>query len=103
MERERSKEIELIADTGAIYTAIPGDILRDLGIVVREKRRFKTVSGELKELPVGEAYIEIAGEEVTSIVAFPITEELRPMEFFSSWLRNIGNERTIQNSNREVD
>jgi len=60
--RGRSKEIELIVDTGAIYTAISEDILKDLGIVARGKRRFKTASGELKELPVGEAYIEIAGE-----------------------------------------
>jgi len=122
VERGRSKEIELIADTGAIYTAIPEDILKDLGIVARGKRRFKTASGELKELPVGEAYIEIAGERVTSIVAFlprgatpllgvttlellglqvdPITGELKPMELF---LLGVGNERTIQNSNRGVD
>jgi len=102
VERERGKETELIADTGAIYTAIPEDILMDLGIVARGTRRFKTASGELKELPVGEAYIEIAGEGVTSIVAFlprgatpllgvttlellglqvdPLTGELRPME-----------------------
>jgi len=62
VKRERSNEIELIADTGAIYTAISEDILKDLGIVARGKRRFKTVGGELKELPVGDAYIEIAGE-----------------------------------------
>ena len=37
VERERSKEIELIADTGAIYTAIPEDILRDLDIGHRRK------------------------------------------------------------------
>jgi len=76
-----------------------------LGIVARGKRRFKTASGELKELLVGEAYIEIAGRGgVTSIVAFlpigatpllgvttlellglqfdPITGELKPMELF---------------------
>ena len=70
VERGRSKEIELIANTGAIYMAIPEDILMDLGVVVRGKRRFKTASGELKELPVGEAYVEIAEEGVTSIVAF---------------------------------
>jgi len=35
VERRRSKEIELIADTCAIYTAIPEDILKDLGIVAR--------------------------------------------------------------------
>jgi len=41
VERKRSKEMELIADTGAIYTAIPEDILKDLGVVARGKRRFK--------------------------------------------------------------
>ena len=104
--RERSKEIELIVDTGAIYTAISEDILMDLGIVAGGggERRFKTVSGELKELPIGGACIEIAGKGVISIVAFlprgatpllgvttlellglqadPITGELKPMEFF---------------------
>ncbi|MCU4140248.1 MAG: hypothetical protein MW690_000179 [Methanophagales archaeon] len=37
VERERSKEIELIADTGAIYTAIPEDILKDLGLLRGER------------------------------------------------------------------
>jgi len=37
VEKERSKEIELIADTGAIYTAIPEGILEDLDIGHRRK------------------------------------------------------------------
>ena len=37
VERERSKEIELIADTSATYTAIPEDILKDLGDCCEEK------------------------------------------------------------------
>jgi len=53
VKRERSKEMELIADTSAIYKAIPEDILRDLGVVATGTRRFKTASGELKELPGG--------------------------------------------------
>ena len=68
--RGRSKEIELIVDTGAIYTAISEDILKDLGIVAREKRRFKTASGELKELPVGGGIHRDCGGRSTAIVAF---------------------------------
>lgn len=70
LDRSKTKEIELIADTGAIYTAIPSDILEELRIKPKGKRKFKTASGEIEELPVGEAYVEIEGEGVTTIVAF---------------------------------
>ncbi len=102
VERTKSKEIELIADTGAIYTAIPEDVLSELGIPPKGKRKFKIASGEIKEFKIGEAYIEIAGEGVTTVIAFlpkdskpllgvttlellglqvdPITGKLKPME-----------------------
>ena len=101
-KRTRSKEIELVADTGAIYTGIPEDILEELEVKKTSKRKFKFASGKVKELPIGEAYIEIAGEGVTSIVVFlpknstpllgvttlellglqvdPVTGELKPLE-----------------------
>lgn len=67
VKRERSKEIELIADTG-VYTAIPEDILRDLGVVATGTRRFKTASGELKELPVGGGIHSRGGSHLDSCV-----------------------------------
>ncbi len=102
VNRTKCREIELIADTGAIYTAIPKDILLDLGVRPKGKRKFKIASGEVKEFEIGEAYIEIDGEGVTTVVAFlpegskpllgvttlellglqvdPVTGELKPME-----------------------
>ena len=104
IDRSKSIMIELLADTGAIYTAIPEDILKKLDITPHGKRKFKIASGEMMELPIGEAYIEIKGEGATSIVAFlpkestallgvttlellglkvdPVTGELKPLELF---------------------
>ncbi|HID90788.1 TPA: Retroviral aspartyl protease [Candidatus Bathyarchaeota archaeon] len=69
-DRSKRVELSLLADTGAIYTAIPEPILVDLGVSVTGRRRFKLASGEVEEYPVGEAYVEVEGEGVTSLVAF---------------------------------
>jgi len=103
-DRTKSKELELIADTGAIYTAIPENILKSLDIMPKGKRRFKIADGKIKEFKIGEAYIEIGKEGATSIVAFleenampllgvttlellglqvdPVSGELKPLELF---------------------
>ena len=104
IEKTKSKEIELMADTGAIYTAIPKNILQDLDIKPKGKRKFKMADGKLNEFDIGEAYIEIGEEGVTSVVAFleenavpllgvttlellglqvdPVSGELKPLELF---------------------
>ena len=75
IDRSKSMMIELLTDTGAIYTAIPEDVLKKLDITPHGKRRFKIASGEMMELPVGEAYIEIKGEGATSIVVFILRDQ----------------------------
>ncbi len=100
--KNKNLDIVLIADTGAIYTVIPANLLEQLEITPTGKRKFKLANGEVKDYPVGEAYIAIEGEGVTSLVAFipkgstpllgvttlellglqvdPIAGELKPME-----------------------
>ncbi len=102
VDRTKCREMELIADTGAIYTAIPRNVLLDLGVRPKGKRKFKIASEEIREFEIGKAYIEIDGEGVTAVVAFlpegskpllgvttlellglqvdPVTGELKPME-----------------------
>lgn len=102
LDKDRRRDVELLADTGAIYTMLPGSVLRSLGIEKTGRRRFKLASGEVKEYPTGEAYIEIEGTGATSIAIFgdeeatpllgvttlellglqvdPVTGELKPME-----------------------
>lgn len=69
-ERSRSETVEFLADAGSIYTMIPESILNRLGIQKTAVRRFKIASGEIKEYPVGEAYVEIEGQGATSLVVF---------------------------------
>ncbi|MCP8312945.1 MAG: Retroviral aspartyl protease [archaeon] len=101
-ERNKYREVELLADTGAIYTLLPSSLLEGLAISATSRRKFKLASGEVKDYPTGEAYIEVEGIGVTSIVVFgpegstpllgvttlellgfqvdPLTKKLKPME-----------------------
>jgi len=68
--RSKSENVEFLADTGSIYTMIPESTLKRLDVEKTGVRRFKIASGETKEYPAGEAYIEIEGLGATSIVVF---------------------------------
>jgi len=69
-DRSRQLELDFIADTGAIYTMVPAEILKDLEVVPEAKRRFKLADGEVKEFPVGEVRIRVEGIEVTTLIVF---------------------------------
>ena len=102
LKREKYLELELLVDTGAIYSALPEDILNKLEIKPMGKRSFKVASRELKEYKVGEVFIEVQGIGATSLVVFlpknsmpllgvttlellglqldPVTGKLKPLE-----------------------
>ncbi|GBC75048.1 hypothetical protein HRbin06_00359 [archaeon HR06] len=68
--RAFSKEIEMLADIGAIYSLIPSSILEELNIEPIGKRKFRLADGRIKEFDVGEAYIEVQNVGVTSLIVF---------------------------------
>lgn len=104
IDRSKYIEVELLADTGALYTAVPGNLLRKIGIMESSFRKFKLADGRVEEYPVGEAYIEIEGNGVTSLIVFlpedatpvlgvttlellglqvdPLTGKLKPLELY---------------------
>ncbi len=67
-DRSKCENFEFLADTGSIYTMIPERTLNKLESQKLGLRRFKIASGEIREYPVGEAFIEIEGLGATSIV-----------------------------------
>jgi len=69
-DKSKNVELELLADTGAVYTGVPSRLLKSIGVVELSKRKFKLAKGRLEEYPVGEAYIEVEGNGVTSLVVF---------------------------------
>ena len=61
-------EMDLLVDTGAIYTVLSRENLLELGVEPRDKRRFKTADDRVIERDVGAVEIEIDGHSTYSIV-----------------------------------
>ena len=62
--------LEAFVDTGATFTVLPADVLRDLGVAPRETREFTLADGRRANLPVGTVWIEAEGREGYSPVVF---------------------------------
>lgn len=100
--RDREADVELLADTGAIYSVIPSEVLERIKIERRSARKLKLADGRVIERHLGIAEIEVKGEMAHSNVIFgedqdasvlgvtaleelglqvdPLTGELRAME-----------------------
>jgi len=70
IETGRSKEVELLVDTGSVFTWVRGCILEDLGIKRRRLRRFKTIDGRVVERWTGIATIAYESYEGDVEVVF---------------------------------
>jgi len=69
-EPSRQKELELVADTGAIYTIVPRKELRILGIEPMGSRKFRLADGRLIKRPVGIIEIQVRSTMAHSMVVF---------------------------------
>ncbi len=67
LDPERVIEVDGIVDTGAIYSVVPGSILRRLGVKPLERRRFKAFGGYV-EREVGEVGVQLMGRRRTVTV-----------------------------------
>lgn len=68
--REESLEKELLVDTGSLYSWIPRQELIALGIVPKERVKFRLMVGESEEREIGEGLIEYNGRSATTIFVF---------------------------------
>ena len=100
--RGHEADVELLADTGAIYSFIPSNVLESIKIERRSVRKMRVADGRVIERHLGIAEIEVKGETAHSNVIFgededasvlgvtaleelglqvdPLTGELKPME-----------------------
>ena len=56
-------EIEMLVDTGAIFTMVPRSILEQLGVRPSGKRVFQTIEGRQIEREVGVVQVEVQGQQ----------------------------------------
>jgi predicted aspartyl protease len=66
----RRVEVEALIDTGASFTSMPADVLRDLGVAPVRQARLRLSDGSTHVQQVGEVRAEIDGAGVTTLVVF---------------------------------
>lgn len=62
-DRVQREVIELVVDTGSLFTWIPEEVLSRLRVPRSRTHRFRTIDGSLVERPVADCLIECEGEE----------------------------------------
>ncbi len=62
--------VNALVDTGATYTVLPGSLCNQLGIQPRKRLEFTFADGRRKTLPVGDAYLTVAGADGPNPVVF---------------------------------
>lgn len=67
---ERYRDIEFIVDSGASFTVVPKEILKELDIKPRSTRLFLLANGEKFERSMGNAEVEYKGARGAATVIF---------------------------------
>lgn len=70
MDGRYARDLVATVDTGAAYTTLPGNVLREMSIEPTGKRRFLLADGRRMELDYGQAWATIGDESVVTIVVF---------------------------------
>ena len=84
MDGQQSQNIDATVDTGASFTTLPSNLLRELGIEPTGKRGFLVADGRRVEMEYGQAWATIDGESVVTIVVFGV-EEAPPLLGPTPW------------------
>ena len=66
-EPDRKEELEIVVDTGAIYSLVPRHILENIGIRALERRVFTLANGERIEREFGVALRLKRGEDMLQL------------------------------------
>ena len=69
-DTRRSADIDLVVDSGAIYSVVPARVLREIGIVPRETKVFGLANGRSVTREVGDVRYEIQGSGGAAPVIF---------------------------------
>ena len=70
--------VNALVDTGSRMTALPGSLLRRLGVTPHRKFVFALAGGQEVERDVGQTWIRVAGQSAITFVAFG-DEDVEPL------------------------
>lgn len=66
----RRTEVDMVVDSGAIYSVVPATVLRSIGVEARRSERFWLADGRSVRRQAGNAWFTIQGSEGISKVIF---------------------------------
>jgi predicted aspartyl protease len=69
-DARRSAEVDLVVDSGAIYSVVPARVLRAIGVAPRETKVFGLANGGSVERAVSDVRYEIGGSTGAAPVIF---------------------------------
>ena len=69
-EPDRTWEGLFLVDAGAVDCLVPGNRLRDLGLIPKSERSYELTDGREIKLPIATAEIEFMGDMVGTTVIF---------------------------------
>ena len=70
VQEERFESVEVLVDTGATYSQVPGSLLRRLGIPVRWEAQVRLADGNVITDQIGQASVKLAGKTFVTPVSF---------------------------------
>ncbi len=70
VRRQRFEEVEVMVDTGATYSQVPGSLLSGLGIQAAWEAESRLADGSVTIDPVGEATFRVEGKTFFTPVTF---------------------------------
>ena len=94
-EQRQTPMIEALVDTGSELSWMPKQVLLDIGVIPRGKKRFTTASGQIVERDFGYAILRAEGYSTIDEIVFAEEGDLtllgvRTLEGFSVMVDNIG-------------
>jgi predicted aspartyl protease len=66
----RQRDLDLMVDTGSLFTWVEGPLLEELGITPAETRQFRTITGSFLERKMGFALVAWDGRSGSINVVF---------------------------------
>ena len=88
LDGERSADIEATVDTGATYSALPGALLRDVGVEPARRRWLRMADGRVVDSRIGWAQVTVDGESALTVVVF--AEDDAPLLLGAHALEGLG-------------
>ena len=66
----RIEELEMLADSGALYSVVPADVLARIGVEPTHTEEFELADGRLIERRLGLAHVMVNGRQTVGYVIF---------------------------------